>query len=321
MKATSSSVSTDFLRLFDMAPNHQLTFSSLGWASQVNISTPYVGVIDMGPYLDAMQSGNVNVWINDDTSVDWAIYTTTVATPLADPVGPAVFLDGGSVRVDGPVSPIGSLVNGGVANSSLTIAHGNNLSVNGDYEQEPNGTLKIEIAGAAVGQFGKFTIGNEALLEGTLVLELMNGYQPSAGAAFEFLSSGSLLGTKFATAMLPDLGSTLAWELLYDLDSVLARVILPGDYNRDGAVDAADYAAWRNAAGSSVSVPGEGADGNRDGSIDQGDFSVWRANFGRTDGAGSGAGEYLAHVPESGLAASACIALATTLLIGRRRAV
>jgi hypothetical protein len=279
-----------------------------------------VGVIDMGQYLDQLQSGNLNVWINDDTSVDWAIYTAAVATPIADPIGPTVFLDGGSVRLDTAVAPVASLVNGGVASSMLTIAPATILGINDDYEQAANGTLKIEVAGAAAGQFGRVFVGDEAILGGTLTLELMNGYVPAAGTVLEILSSSSLLGSTFASAVLPDLGSTLAWELLYDVNSVLARVVLPGDYNRDGAVDAGDYVAWRNAVGSSVSVLGEGADGNRNGSIDQGDFSVWRANFGRSNGAGSGAGTNPAQVPEPGLAACACFILAATLLVGRRRA-
>jgi hypothetical protein len=54
--------------------------------------------------------------------------------------------------------------------------------------------------------------------------------------------------------------------------------VLQGDYNRDGAVDAADYVVWRDQLGT------EGAslvaDGNRSGNIDQGDYDVWRTNFG-----------------------------------------
>jgi hypothetical protein len=61
--------------------------------------------------------------------------------------------------------------------------------------------------------------------------------------------------------------------------------VLKGDYNRDGAVDAADYAAWRDRLGT------EGAnliaDGNRNGRIDQGDYDVWRANFGLSAGGGA----------------------------------
>jgi hypothetical protein len=51
-----------------------------------------------------------------------------------------------------------------------------------------------------------------------------------------------------------------------------------GDYNHNGAVDAADYVLWRDTLGQMGA--GLAADGNNNGQIDAGDFDVWRANFG-----------------------------------------
>jgi hypothetical protein len=63
--------------------------------------------------------------------------------------------------------------------------------------------------------------------------------------------------------------------------------ILPGDYNDDDSVDAADYVVWRKTLGQNTSI-GTGADGNADGTINPADFDVWRAKFGDTRaGAGS----------------------------------
>jgi hypothetical protein len=47
---------------------------------------------------------------------------------------------------------------------------------------------------------------------------------------------------------------------------------LPGDFNEDGAVDAADYVAWRKGLGTTYT---------------QTDYDVWRAHFGQTAGSGS----------------------------------
>ncbi|MCG8510234.1 MAG: dockerin type I domain-containing protein, partial [Rhodospirillales bacterium] len=52
-----------------------------------------------------------------------------------------------------------------------------------------------------------------------------------------------------------------------------------GDYNDDGLIDAADYAAWRSHFGTTV-TPGSGADGNGDGIVDAADYTVWRDNVG-----------------------------------------
>jgi hypothetical protein len=77
---------------------------------------------------------------------------------------------------------------------------------------------------------------------------------------------------------------------------------VPGDYNDNGVVDAADYVLWRDTKGTT----GEGlaADVNNDNTIDGLDYNEWRKLFGndRHDGHhggehGSGAGAFSA-VPE-----------------------
>ena len=70
---------------------------------------------------------------------------------------------------------------------------------------------------------------------------------------------------------------------------------LPGDYNDDGTVDAADYPVWRDSLGQAVG-PGSSADGDRDGTITMADYEVWKTNFGRSLTAG-GAGS-ISSVPE-----------------------
>jgi hypothetical protein len=54
---------------------------------------------------------------------------------------------------------------------------------------------------------------------------------------------------------------------------------LPGDYNGDHRVNAADYTVWRNTFGDDVDEF-EGADGDGSGEIDAGDFIVWKENYG-----------------------------------------
>jgi hypothetical protein len=56
---------------------------------------------------------------------------------------------------------------------------------------------------------------------------------------------------------------------------------VPGDYNSDGVVDAADYTVWRDALGSSVAAFA-GADGNGDGAVNEADHAVWAEHYGAT---------------------------------------
>ena len=64
---------------------------------------------------------------------------------------------------------------------------------------------------------------------------------------------------------------------------------LPGDYNEDGFVTSADYDSWRFEFGTSVSTPGDDADGNANGIVDASDYVIWRAHFVDMTASGSGA--------------------------------
>jgi hypothetical protein len=67
-------------------------------------------------------------------------------------------------------------------------------------------------------------------------------------------------------------------------------VTVPGDYNGNGAVDAADYVSWRNGGPllNEVDTPG---------TVNVADYTAWRARFGNTAGSGFGVGTNAA-VPE-----------------------
>jgi Dockerin type I domain len=60
---------------------------------------------------------------------------------------------------------------------------------------------------------------------------------------------------------------------------------LPGDYNQNGVVDAADFVVWRRSVGQTGA--GLAADGNGDGTINADDYQVWRSHFGQPPGSGA----------------------------------
>jgi hypothetical protein len=71
-------------------------------------------------------------------------------------------------------------------------------------------------------------------------------------------------------------------RVLVDL-AVPDPIIMPGDYNDDDIVNAADYVVWRKRLGQTVAA-GTSADGDGNGVIGQPDLAVWRAAFGNTAG-------------------------------------
>jgi hypothetical protein len=79
----------------------------------------------------------------------------------------------------------------------------------------------------------------------------------------------------------------------YSLVTEIAPTLV-GDYNDDGAVDAADYVVWRKNLGQTVSLPNR--DTNNSGPISLDDFDSWTTNYGSS--ASSGGGSQNASAPE-----------------------
>ena len=61
---------------------------------------------------------------------------------------------------------------------------------------------------------------------------------------------------------------------------------VPGDYNGNGIVDAADYTVWRDSLGKTGT--GLAADGDGNNAVDQADYTYWKTRFGNTSGSGAG---------------------------------
>ncbi|MGL4513666.1 MAG: hypothetical protein ACRCT8_11305 [Lacipirellulaceae bacterium] len=84
-------------------------------------------------------------------------------------------------------------------------------------------------------------------------------------------------------------------------------VTLTGDYNGDGAVNAADYTSWRDTLGQTGA--GLAADGDGDGVVGPGDYTVWANRYGAAAASHS--------IPEPG--AGVLVGAGATLLSRRRR--
>jgi hypothetical protein len=61
---------------------------------------------------------------------------------------------------------------------------------------------------------------------------------------------------------------------------------VPGDFNADGKVDAADYVTWRENNGTNNALPNDGGLGTP---INSAHYDLWKANFGDMAGSGGGA--------------------------------
>jgi hypothetical protein len=189
-------------------------------------------------------------------------------------------------------------INANVNNSGIVYAVDANqgiatFHINGNYTQDSSGQLLFALASPA--SYDKVVISGNAALGGTLSVETF-GFTPQLGQSFDILDWGSVSGS-FLTLNLPPLDPSLMWSPL-DSNGVIrvlaATVGLPGDFNQDGKVDAADYVKWRKNETANSPLP------NDNGLTTQvARFNLWRSNFGNMSGSGSVASSPAAPEPHA----------------------
>lgn len=105
-------------------------------------------------------------------------------------------------------------------------------------------------------------------------------------------------------------GTTESDNMGFRLATIATAAGVPGDYNANGVVDAADYVLWRKYSGQSVTLPNDSTPGT----VTAADYDVWRSHFGQTPGAGSSAeGLEASSVPEPGCLALVGLAVIVSL--------
>ena len=97
--------------------------------------------------------------------------------------------------------------------------------------------------------------------------------------------------------------------------SFATAVGIPGDYDRSGLVDAADYNLWLSSFDSTTSLA---ADGNGDGVVDAADYTIWQDNLGHSVVIGPGAGS-LSNVAVPEPSTSALLILGGCFIAGWRK--
>jgi hypothetical protein len=114
---------------------------------------------------------------------------------------------GGVLRADLPFNLDGGMLagtnalSGNVTNSGGVVMPGTDaaspgvLTISGNYTENSNAVLKIEVGGPLAGAgFSQLAVGGAAGLAGSLNASLTNHYVPSVGTVFPFLTCGSLAG-------------------------------------------------------------------------------------------------------------------------------
>jgi hypothetical protein len=244
---------------------------------------------------------------------DFGSYTQTAGTTQVDgtlKLTPStttniLHLDGGNLKGTGSV--IAQIAGSGTARISPGDSLGT-LSVTGNVTFGGASGMIAELGSSgSPGTSDLLAITGNLSLSGSSALDLSGG----AGGGFYTIVtySGSLSGT-FSSV-------TAGYSLDYSHTGEI-RVVgvpVPGDYNGNGVVDAADYTVWRDHLGQTFQLQNEGS-GQTPGAVTVEDYDFWKAHFGMTSGSAS---SYLygeSAVPEPATA-SLLMAGIGILLVGR----
>jgi fibronectin-binding autotransporter adhesin len=181
------------------------------------------------------------------------------------------------------------------------------LTTLGDVTMGLNSHLAIDLNGSSA---DKLVVGGNLDLSAVEFLDLTGSLTSTVTIA---AYTGTLTSTFDNISGLPA-GYTIDYGTGTNsaIRLVAAVVGLPGDFNSDGKVDAADYVTWRKNEVANSSLPNDGGAATQ-----AARYSLWQTNFGNPPpGAGSGRGLGGASVPEP----SAIVLLAIGLLaVGCRR--
>lgn len=152
------------------------------------------------------------------------------------------------------------------------------LAIDGDLTLEAGATLELDVLDSE--HFDRVEATGSAAIGGALVVTTDEAFDAAAGDSYVLLTGSQIVGVFDAIDVTP-LAAGLMWQIAYGAQDVSLYATIAGDYNGDGAVNAADYTVWRDALGQPVSR-GLGADGDGDGQVTASDLEVWRTNFGAT---------------------------------------
>jgi len=169
--------------------------------------------------------------------------------------------------------------NGNAASGEASITW--TSPVNGSVDI--TGFMYYDHAGVSRSNDFLVNLGADTLASGTV--SYLVAYDEPHKLTFSFTGLPVTVGEVFSVELHRttgyDAGATTAMN--WTITAVPESATVPGDANRDGIVDQADYTVWYNNYGTSGASWSQG-DFTGDGLIDQADYTIWYNNYGSTGG-------------------------------------
>ncbi len=242
-------------------------------------------------------AGNINVNSRCGTGAGTACSATNATL-----IGVGVL--GGTGSISGLVTNAGIISPGSVAGTPSTLTLTGNVTDSGIAVAPSH--WAIDLSGASS---DKLVIGGNVSLAGVDNLDVSG---VGSGTSWVIATyAGTLTGTfdVVTPGYTVDYGTGSNSKITLN---AAAPGGVPGDYNNNGVVDAADYVLWRNGGPLQNEVASTGV-------VDGADYDAWRARFGNTSGSGSSLSAGAA-VPEPGTLALWMVGSGLGLVAKGRRA-
>ena len=225
-------IDTDFVKIDGAG---QMSFTAMGWDTQINTTDTFVGMIDLGtntllPILN--NDSQLSVQVNDDTGVDWAMLAITVLVDKGAGAADVILDAGGTVTVDSTVDAVNTL---NISNSTLRVEPGAGLDILIDFDTDTDAVIAFGIDNSGASLLD--VAGDADLADATIDLDLLAGFVPTSNQAFDLLTGTSITGLPVV-----DDGDLAVWELsvVAGGNGQILRATytgsLVGDLNGDGFV-------------------------------------------------------------------------------------
>jgi hypothetical protein len=216
-----------------------------------NFNSPSVfnndGILKIGNNSTLTSGGD---YIQAGVGSTQVIGTLTATSNVVNIHGGVVFGNGGiingNVTMNGEISPAAA-----ISGTDVPLSAGA-LTINGNYTMTSNGTFNLGLGGLTPGtQFGFLGISGNALIDGTLNVNLLNNFFPAVGDTFTFLTSGGTVSGTFAFTNGLNIGNGEVLNVIYGSNFIeLATAFLATTDLWNGGTG-----VWSNAGQWSIGVP------------------------------------------------------------------
>ncbi len=218
----------------------------------INLSGP---LINNGTVLVNSNGGTndaSSLYFQNSTTIDGIgtieLNATTAIALTSIQTAPDVIATFGPGQTIQGAGSIASASTGSIVNNGTILPGGDlrEISLTGNITLTPTSHLIFDLGGPNIGEYDRMPITGSAsniALDGTLTVNIDDGYEPVFGDLWELIDGGNHTG-EFAQVNSPNAPFGLIFKAVYEGDRMYVVLSCEADLNSDGAIDFFDVSAF-----------------------------------------------------------------------------